>query len=62
VFDALGERLQGIFRSLRGETRIDEESLAETLRAIRLALLEADVHVSVVKALLEAVLSKALGE
>ncbi len=62
MFDALGERLQGIFRSLRGETRIDEESLAETLRAIRLALLEADVHVSVVKALLEAVRAKALGE
>ena len=62
MFDALGERLQGIFRSLRGETRIDEASLSETLREIRLALLEADVHVSVVKALLEAVRGKALGE
>ena len=62
MFDALGERLQGIFRSLRGETRIDEAVLGETLREIRLALLEADVHVSVVMALLEAVRAKALGE
>jgi signal recognition particle subunit SRP54 len=62
MFDALGERLQGIFRSLRGETRINEAVLGETLREIRLALLEADVHVSVVKALLEAVRAKALGE
>jgi len=62
MFDALGERLQGIFRSLRGETRIDEAILGETLREIRLALLEADVHVSVVKALLEAVRAKALNE
>jgi signal recognition particle subunit SRP54 len=62
VFDALGERLQGIFKSLRGETRINEAVLGEALREIRMALLEADVHVSVVKALLDAVRAKALGE
>jgi signal recognition particle subunit SRP54 len=62
MFDALGERLQGIFRSLRGETRVNEAVLGETLREIRLALLEADVHVSVVRALLDAVRGKALGE
>ena len=62
MFDALSERLQGIFRSLRGETRVTETVLQETLREIRLALLEADVHVSVVRALLDAVRAKALGD
>jgi signal recognition particle subunit SRP54 len=62
VFDALSERLTGIFKSLRGETRINEGVLNDALREIRMALLEADVHVSVVKALLDAVREKAMGE
>ena len=62
MFDALSERMQGIFRSLRGQARVNEAVLGESLREIRLALLEADVHVGVVRALLERVREKALGE
>jgi signal recognition particle subunit SRP54 len=62
VFDALSERLQGVLRELRGQARITEAVLDATLREIRLALLEADVHVGVVRALLDGVRSRALGE
>jgi signal recognition particle subunit SRP54 len=62
MFDALSERLRGVFDALRGQTRITEEVLEKTLREIRMALLEADVHVGVVRALLEGVRAKALGE
>jgi len=62
MFDALSERLRGVFDALRGQTRISEEVLEKTLREIRMALLEADVHVGVVRALLDGVRAKALGE
>ncbi len=62
MFDTLSERLRGVFDSLRGQTRISEEVLDKTLREIRMALLEADVNVSVVRALLESVRAKALDE
>ena len=62
MFDALSERLRGVLDTLRGQPRITEEILDKTLREIRLALLEADVHVSVVRALLDGVKAKATGE
>jgi signal recognition particle subunit SRP54 len=62
MFDALSERLQGVFDALRGQPRITEEVLDKTLREIRMALLEADVHVGVVRALLDAVRARAAGE
>ncbi len=62
MFDALSDRLQGIFKNLRGQGRISESVLGDTLREIRLALLEADVHVGVVKSLVGAVREKGLGE
>ncbi len=62
MFQGLSERLQGIFDALRGQARITEAALGQTLREIRVALLEADVHVSVVKALLDSVREKALDE
>lgn len=62
MFENLSEKLQGVLRSLKGEARITEATLAATLRELRLALLEADVHVGVVKSLLEGVRAKALGE
>jgi signal recognition particle subunit SRP54 len=62
LFDNLSTRLQGIFKKLSGQGRISEAALKDTLREVRLALLEADVHVSVVKHLLEAVRERALGE
>jgi signal recognition particle subunit SRP54 len=62
MFDALSQRLQGVFDALRGQPRITEEVLDKTLREIRLALLEADVHVGVVRALLDGVRARAKGE
>ena len=62
MFQGLSERLQGIVGKLRGEARVSEAVLDETLREIRMALLEADVHVGVAKLLLSRVREKALGE
>lgn len=62
MFDSLSEKLQGIFASLRGQTRVSEEVLEKSLREIRMALLEADVQVGVVRALLDRVRQQALGE
>jgi signal recognition particle subunit SRP54 len=61
MFDALSDRLRGVFDALRGEPRITEEVLERTLREVRLALLEADVNVGVVRALLDGVRAKAAG-
>jgi signal recognition particle subunit SRP54 len=62
VFHNLTARLQGVLARLAGQARVSEDVLNEALREVRLALLEADVHVSVVKALIERVRPKALGE
>ncbi len=62
MFDTLSERLRGVIDTLRGQTRINDEVLEKTLREIRMALLEADVHVGVVRAVLDGVRAKALGE
>jgi signal recognition particle subunit SRP54 len=61
MFDALSDRLRGVLDALRGEPKITEEVLDKTLREVRMALLEADVNVGVVKALLDGVRAKALG-
>jgi signal recognition particle subunit SRP54 len=62
LFDTLGEKLQGIFRSLRGQGALSEAQVEAALREIRLALLEADVHFKVVKQLLEKVRARAVGQ
>jgi len=62
MFDALSERLQGVFDALRGQARITDEVLDKTLREIRMALLEADVNVGVVRSLLDGVRAKAKDE
>ena len=59
MFDALGERLQVIFRTLRGHGHLTEIEIREGLREIRMALLEADVDLSVVKDFTEAVRERA---
>src|SRR5205814_6994431 len=61
MFENLSEKLQRTFKNLRGEGRLTEENVNEALREIRLALLEADVNVKVVKQLLDTVKEKALG-
>jgi signal recognition particle subunit SRP54 len=62
MFDGLQGKLQEVFRNLRGEGRVSPEALQAALRQIRLALLEADVHVRVVKPFLERVRERAEGQ
>ncbi|NIM01282.1 MAG: signal recognition particle protein [Acidobacteria bacterium] len=62
MFDSLSERLQGAFKKLTGQARISDAVLKDTLREVRMALLEADVHLGVVKELTGAVREKAAGE
>ena len=62
MFETLSEKLQRVFKNLRGEGRLTEQHLDEALKEIRLALLEADVNFKVVKQFTEAVKSKALGQ
>ena len=62
MFDSLSSKLQGILTRLRGEGRVSERHLEASLREIRMALLEADVHFKVVKQLLGRIREKALGE
>ena len=60
MFDNLTARLSRSIESLRGKGRITEENVAETLREARVALLEADVALPVVKSFIESVKAKAL--
>jgi signal recognition particle subunit SRP54 len=61
MFDNLTARLSRTIESLRGRGRITEDNVAETLREARVALLEADVALPVVKSFIESVKAKALG-
>ena len=62
MFDSLQSKLQGVFRRLKGEGKISPEVLDAALREIRLALLEADVNIRVVKSFIEKIREKAVGE
>src|SRR5687768_13220872 len=62
MFDSLSDRLQGVFRSLRGEGRLTEETVEAALREIRMALLEADVNFKIVKAFIDRVRDKAVDQ
>ena len=62
MFDSLSERLQSVFENLRGEVRLTPEMVEIALREIRLALLEADVNFKVVKAFIDKVRDRAVGE
>jgi len=60
MFDALSNRLQDVFQSLKGETRLTEATVERVLGEIRLALLEADVNFKVVKAFVDRVRDRAM--
>ncbi|MDN5869128.1 MAG: signal recognition particle protein [Nitrococcus sp.] len=62
MFSNLSDRLDGIARRLRGQGRLTEDNIKETLREVRMALLEADVALPVVKAFIGEVKERALGE
>src|SRR6266545_7130191 len=60
MFDSLSTRLQDVFKTLRGESRLTPENIEAALREIRLALLEADVNFKVVKAFIDRVRDRAM--
>lgn len=62
MFENLSDKLQGIVKKLKGQTRITEKELNEMLREVKLALLEADVNYKVVKEFIANIKEKALGE
>src|SRR5580700_1342748 len=62
MFDNLSDKLQRVFKTLRGEGKLSEANMEAALREIRVALLEADVHFRVVKQFIEAVKEKAMGQ
>ena len=62
MLDNLSEKLQRVFKNLRGEGKLSAANMEGALREIRLALLEADVNFKVVKQLIENIKVKAMGE
>ena len=62
MFDNLTNRLSGVMKSLRGEARLTEANIQEVLREVRMALLEADVALPVVKDFITRVKEKAVGQ
>src|SRR5262244_452434 len=62
MFENLQEKLQRAFKTLRGQAVLSEENIAEALKQIRLALLEADVNFKVVKDLIDRIQAKAVGQ
>jgi signal recognition particle subunit SRP54 len=61
MFESLSDRFDGIFKKLRGRGRLSERDVDEVLREIRLALLEADVNLTVVKGLVARIRERAIG-
>jgi signal recognition particle subunit SRP54 len=62
MFDNLSQRLAHVMKTLRGEARLTESNIQEALREVRVALLEADVALPVVRTFIERVRARALGE
>jgi hypothetical protein len=61
MFDALGDKLEQVFKRLRGHGKITERHMTEALREVRMALLEADVNFQLTREFLERVEKKATG-
>jgi signal recognition particle subunit SRP54 len=61
MFDKLTERLQGVIEGLRGRGRLTEDNINDTLRQVRMALLEADVALPVVKGFIDSIRGKVVG-
>jgi len=61
MFENLTDKLQRVFKNLRGQGTLTEENIAEALKEIRVALLEADVNLKVVNELIEHIREKAVG-
>ncbi|CUT03812.1 signal recognition particle receptor subunit alpha [Candidatus Kryptobacter tengchongensis] len=62
MFEEITQKFETLFKKIRGQARITESNIAETMREIRRVLLEADVNYKVVKDFTEKVQQKALGQ
>jgi signal recognition particle subunit SRP54 len=62
MFDSLSEKLDGVFKRLKGHGTLTEKNISEGLREVRMALLEADVHFKVVKQFIADIKERALGQ
>ena len=62
AFESLGEKLQGVFKKLKGHGKVTEKDIKDAMREVKLALLEADVNFKVVKTFVNSVSEKALGQ
>ena len=62
MFDELSRKLEGVLKKLRGQGKITEANIAETLREVRRVLLDADVNFKVAREFIETVRKKALGQ
>ena len=62
AFDSLSEKLQNVFKNLRGKGRLTEADVKAAMREVKLALLEADVNFKVVKQFIKAVNERAIGQ
>ncbi len=62
MFDSLSDRLNGVFKKLKGQGKLTEKNIEEGLKEVRMALLEADVHYKVAKNFIKEVKGRALGQ
>ena len=62
IFENLSDRLQGIFKKLRGHGKLTEDDVNDAMREVRMALLEADVNFKVVKDFVKRVKERAVGQ
>ena len=62
MFDFIADKLQAVFKKLRGRGKLTEDNISDALREVRLALLEADVNYKVVKNFVEEIKKRAIGE
>jgi len=62
MFATLNDKLNGVFKKLKKQVRLDESNITEALKMVRMALLEADVNYKVVKNFIGSVQAKAMGE
>ena len=62
MFDTLSDKLNSVFKHLKGQGKLSEKNIADGLREVRMALLEADVHYQVVKKLIADIKARALGQ
>lgn len=62
AFESLSDKLQGVFKKMRGKGKLNEKDIKEAMREIKLALLEADVNFKVVKEIVSDISERALGQ